>query len=231
MFAGYRLTARLCCAAAFALLAPSLAACGGASTPASTSSATRNATSVQSASAQAAGTGATSGATADSGSPHLQGAAGRDTVSRGNPVRRPSRGTGGDEINDDNPGRADSGNGSATGPDPCKLVTRAQAQAILGAPIAAPTEAPLGPTCIYESRGRGQQITLDIEVLDFVKIRSKIHDTIRAVVANRVAYCGRYGRPTTFVPLAHGQVLNIAAPCAIGMRFAETAVRQLGNTL
>jgi hypothetical protein len=146
-------------------------------------------------------------------------------------VHRPQRGTGGSEINDDNPGRADSGNGAATGLNPCKLVSKAEAQAIVGGPIATPQEAPLGPTCIYAQHGGKSQITVAVESVEFSKIRPEIHDTIRAVVAGRTAYCGDYGRPTTFVPLTHGQVLNVSAPCAIGMRFVKKALPRLGNEL
>ena len=102
---------------------------------------------------------------------------------------------------------------------------------IVGAPIATPQEAPLGPTCIYERRGGGDLITVAVESLEFATIRSKIRDTIRATVVGRTAYCGDYGRPTTFVPLAHGRVLNVSAPCAVGTRFAEKALRRLGNSL
>jgi hypothetical protein len=152
-------------------------------------------------------------------------------VSTGTTIQRPVRGTGGNAINDDNPGRADSGTATATGPNPCALVSQAEAQAIVGTPIATPQEAPLGPTCIYGRRGGGDLITVAVESLEFAKIKPKIHDTIRAILAGRTAYCGIYGRPTTFVPLAHGQVLNITAPCVVGIRFAKNALRKLGSSL
>jgi hypothetical protein len=138
------------------------------------------------------------------------------------------RGTGGSEINDDNPGRADSGNGTTTGPNPCALVSKAQAQTIIGEPIAAPQEAPLGPTCIYDARGGKEPITVAVETVEFAKIRPLIHDPVRIAVAGHTVYCGDYGRPTTFVPLAHGQVLNVSASCSISMRFAEQALSRVG---
>ena len=142
-------------------------------------------------------------------------------------MHRPLRGTGGSEPTDESAGHAP-GATSGSGPNPCELVSRKQAQAIVGTPVATPQEAPLGPTCIYQPRKRTEQITVDVEPLDFAKIRPMIRGAIRVSAANHTVYCGRYGRPTTFVPVAHGNVLNIAAPCAIGIQFAETAIRQLG---
>jgi hypothetical protein len=42
------------------------------------------------------------------------GAVGRDIISNGPVIQRPLRGTGGGEINDDNPSRADSGKATTT---------------------------------------------------------------------------------------------------------------------
>jgi len=156
-----------------------------------------------------------------------KGAAHRDVVSSGGITQRPVRGTGGNEINDENPARADSGNGRATGQNPCMVVSKAEAQAIINRPIAAPQEAPLGPTCIYRPLGNKTLITLAVESVDFAKVRPHIRHDIRVVIAGRTAYCGDYGRPTTFVPLANGRVLTVTAPCAVGTRFAKKALSQL----
>jgi len=139
------------------------------------------------------------------------------------------RGTGGGAVNDDNPGKSDSGRGQATAGQtyPCKLVSKAEAQAIIGEPIATPQEAPLGPTCIYQPLGAKSFITLAVETVDFAKTKSQIRHLSRVMVRGRTAYCGDYGRPTTFVPLAGGRVLNITAPCALGARFAAKAVPRL----
>jgi len=138
------------------------------------------------------------------------------------------RGTGGNEINDDNPGIADSGNGKLVNQlDPCTLVSRSEAQAIIGGQIAAPQEAPLGPTCIYQSLGTESPVTLAVESIDFAKVSPLIHHRIRVTAAGHNAYCGDYGRPTTFVPLKGGRVLNIAAACRIGAQFATKALPRL----
>jgi hypothetical protein len=215
----HKLRAWLCCTTLFALAALLIAACGGSSHASSVASST--------AAPDAAGGVPASAASHSPGHPHRL-SAGRDTVSTGKVIHRPIRGTGGSEINDDNPGRADSGTGTATGPNPCDLVSKAQAQAIIGAPVAS-QEAPLGPTCIYEARGGKEPITVAVETVAFAKIRPMIHHPTRTIFLGHTLYCGEYGRPTTFVPLAHGQVLNVSASCSLGVRFAEKALSQLGN--
>ncbi|HWY18964.1 MAG TPA: hypothetical protein VNY27_09680 [Solirubrobacteraceae bacterium] len=212
-----RLFAWLCCTLPPALAALTIAACGGSSPASSSSSATS----------------AVHGGSGDSASSlpgHSHRSTSRDIVSAGTVTQRPLRGTGGSEANDENAGRTGSADGTAGGPNPCKLVSKAQAQAIVGVPIATPQEAPLGPTCIYQARGGKETITVAVESLEFAKIRSKIHGTMRATMGGHTAYCGDYGRPTTFVPLTQGKVLNVSAPCAIGTRFAEQALRRLGNS-
>jgi hypothetical protein len=138
------------------------------------------------------------------------------------------RGTGGSEVNDDNPAIADSGHGKSTGQlDPCTLVSRSEAQAIIGGQIAAPQEAPLGPTCIYQRVGAKSAITLTVESIDFAKVSPLVRHRVRVQVAGRTAVCGDYGRPTTFVPLSGGRVLSITAPCGIGTRLAAKALPRL----
>lgn len=152
-----------------------------------------------------------------------------DIVSNGKTAQRPMRGTGGDEINDDNPGRADSGSGSASGLNPCTLVPVSEVRTIVGEPIATAQEAPLGPTCIYGWASAKSQITVTVESVDFAKIRPEISDRTRVSVAHHVAYCGDYGQRATFVPLSGDRVLNITAPCAIGARLAEKALSSLNG--
>jgi hypothetical protein len=189
-----------------------IAACGGSS---STRSATAPGT-------QSAANEASSAAAAK---------AHRDVVIKGVVTQRPLRGTGGGEINDDNPGKADSPshtdtNVRAAAPqsDPCMLVSSSEAQTILGRPIDSPVQAPLGPTCIYQARGAKSFITLAVESIDFAKIKARISKRMQFNVRGRTGYCGVFGQPTTFVPLASGRVLSIIAPCGIGIRFAGKAL-------
>jgi hypothetical protein len=153
----------------------------------------------------------------------------RDIVNNGPVTQRPQRGTGGSKVNDDNPGRADSGKGATTGQsDPCALVSKTRAQALVGKPIAAPQTAPLGPTCIYQSLDAKVSVAVAIESSDFASVRSLIHHMSKVTIGNhRAAYCGVYGRQTTFVPLSGKRVLTISAPCSLGFRFAAEALPAL----
>ena len=111
--------------------------------------------------------------------------------------------------------------------DPCKLVSRAEAQAILGRPIDNPVEARLGPTCIYRPVGAKSFITLTIESIDLAKALARVRNRTRVDVGGRTAYCGNYGQSMTFVQLTRGRVLTVTAPCAVGVRFAAKALPRL----
>ena len=111
---------------------------------------------------------------------------------------------------------------------PCNLVTKAQAHAIVGAPIQDPLEAPQGPTCIYRSQDGKSFVTLAVQTLEFSKLKRQIRKLRTVDVSDRKAYCGTYGQPILYVPISSGRVLSIAAPCAVAKQFAITAVRRLG---
>jgi hypothetical protein len=178
---------------------------------------------------------------------------GRDTVTNGVTVHHPFAGTGSKAINDDNPAaggavsaarQRDSAHSSSAvtvgnrtpaqrepaarnaghSSNPCKLVTRGEAEAILGRPISAPTLAPLGPSCIYRVRGARQAVTLAVQATPFAPLKSRLTKAQHKTVAGRTAFCGVYGQTTTIVALSRGRVLTIAAPCATGFRFAAKAL-------
>ena len=150
---------------------------------------------------------------------------------KGNPVRHPTKGTGGHAITDDTPSgkasAADSGLGGKAS-DPCSLVSRAQAQTFTGRPVAAPKLAPLGPTCVYHALGANAQVTLAVESTVLSKLKSHMQKLTHLTVAGREAYCGVYGSPVTLVPLSGPQVLSVVAPCNVGARFAAAALPKLG---
>ena len=111
---------------------------------------------------------------------------------------------------------------------PCTLVTRPQARAILGAPVAVPFEAPQGPTCIFKTESGRSFVTLAVQSLDFAKTKRQIRGRQAVDVAGRAAYCGMHGQPTLYVPLARGRVLSVAGePCGVARRFASRAVARL----
>jgi hypothetical protein len=110
---------------------------------------------------------------------------------------------------------------------PCNLVTKAQAQAIVGLPLRDPLEAPRGPTCIYRSQDGKRLITLAVQSLDFAKLKRRIHGRQAASIANRNAFCGTLGAPVLYVELPKRRVLSVAARCEVGKQFATAAVRRL----
>lgn len=145
--------------------------------------------------------------------------AGADIVSasHGGPVKaRKPAGSIDDEVNAS----------GAIAINPCTLVTRAQAQAILGKPIGQPVSAPQGPTCIYKARGTTHAITLAVESLKFSTVapQSQLRDRMSVTVSGHRAYCGVASGPTMILPLSAGRFLQITAPCPIAATFAAKAL-------
>jgi Protein of unknown function (DUF3558) len=110
---------------------------------------------------------------------------------------------------------------------PCNLVTKAQAQAIVGLPMGDPLEAPRGPTCVYRTQDGRSLVTLAVQSVEFSQLRRQIHDRRQVDVSNRAAFCGTLGAPVLYVALPKGRVLSVAARCNVGRRFAIAAVRRL----
>ncbi len=160
--------------------------------------------------------------------------ASHDRITTGTHVQHAAPGTGGSAVDAENPGRgaaARSGRGRiiAAGTNPCSLVPEAAARAAVGGLAAAPVEALQGPTCIYRPARDSSYVTLTVQTLDLTQVRSRMHRLTRISVGGRAAYCGIYGRETTFVPLTGGRVLTITATCAVGRRLAALALPRLAS--
>ncbi len=112
---------------------------------------------------------------------------------------------------------------------PCNLVTKAEAAAILASPIAQPTEAPLGPTCIYRSRNGKAFVTLAVQNLKFSQVSRKVSHAHKLRIGDRAAVCGRLDKQVLYVSLAPRRLLSIAGPCAVARKFATTAVGRLNG--
>ena len=110
---------------------------------------------------------------------------------------------------------------------PCNLVSKAQAQAIMGARIVDPLEAPQGPTCIYRTRDGKNFITLAVQPVKFAKLKRQLADRKPVAISNRTAYCGRYGQSMLYMPLSGGRVLSVSARCKLAKQFALTALGRL----
>ena len=171
MFRQVKPTVKLHCAIALGAAMLLLAACGGSS------------------SAHSAATPSGQNAARALG-PTTTAQAQLDLVTGGVTAHRPGHGTGGAEPNDGNPGGADRAGQPATGQsDPCKLLSRAEAQAVLGRPINTPVEAPLGPTCVYRPIGAKSFVTLTIESIDLAKAMPRGRNRTRVDVAGTGAAC------------------------------------------
>jgi hypothetical protein len=111
--------------------------------------------------------------------------------------------------------------------NPCALVTRAQAQGILGAKLLDPVVAPQGPTCLYRDRSGQRFATISIQSLSFKALRPRVRRLERVDVSGHTAYCGVYGQPMLYLPISGARLLSVAAPCKIAARFARRAATQL----
>jgi hypothetical protein len=107
---------------------------------------------------------------------------------------------------------------------PCNLVTRSQAQDILGSRVQAPVEAAQGPTCIYRTEDGKAFITLAVQSLDIDRLKKQVRGRRTVDVSDRTAYCGIHGTSMLYVPLGQSRVLSVAAPCSVAKRFAARAV-------
>jgi Protein of unknown function (DUF3558) len=110
---------------------------------------------------------------------------------------------------------------------PCTLVTKKQAEGIVGGALLDPLEAPQGPTCIYRDRGGTMFVSLAVQHGGFGAVRDEIDRLRQVSVGDRRAYCGVHGAPMLYLPLAGGRVLSVSAQCDIAKRFASTAVPRL----
>lgn len=113
------------------------------------------------------------------------------------------------------------------GPNPCVLITTAEAESIVGAPIVGITEAPLGPTCILKVKGQRQTVTLAVESSAVANQVHQMRKLQQLTVAGHAAYCGELGRPMLDVQLSGGKILNVTAPCALAQALAEKAVPRI----
>ena len=111
--------------------------------------------------------------------------------------------------------------------NPCALVTKAQAQAILRARLLDPVVAPQGPTCIFRDRTGQSFATISLQPVPVDRLRGQTHRLKTVVVADRTAYCGVNGAPVLYLPLAGGRTLSVTAQCEIAKRLARHAVPRL----
>lgn len=111
--------------------------------------------------------------------------------------------------------------------DPCRLVSRSEAQAIVRMAVARPELGLQGPTCIYPVRRLDQPITLSLQRVSLPAMTRLGRHVVRTAVSGRKAVCLDYGGAKLLVPLSTGAVLSVGAPCPIAQHLAATALRRL----
>jgi hypothetical protein len=112
---------------------------------------------------------------------------------------------------------------------PCALVTKRQAERIVGGDLADPFEAPQGPTCIYQDRAGGTFVAVAVQPHGFAEIRDEVKDLRPIEVGDRRAYCGVHGAPILYLPIDRGRALSVSAQCDVAQRFASHALPQLAG--
>jgi hypothetical protein len=112
---------------------------------------------------------------------------------------------------------------------PCELVSARAAEAILGAAIKRPFQAPQGPSCVYITRDRSAFVTLAMKQGDFALLSKDLAQRTRTPVLNRPTYCGMHGQPTLYADVSDGYVLTVAAECNVAKQFAGVALRALAR--
>jgi hypothetical protein len=112
---------------------------------------------------------------------------------------------------------------------PCTLVTRSEARAILGRPIAGLRKAEQGPTCIYRQQGSKRLVTVALQHLELSAAQQRGKQVVRVNLHGHKAYCLKQGTLMMLVPLRDGQVLNVSAACPIAAQFAAKALARLGG--
>ena len=107
---------------------------------------------------------------------------------------------------------------------PCKLVTRAQASAILGKGTTA-SERPQGPTCVYSNAGR--TVTLVVEDNSVKQLRQGARKATKVEVGGKTGWCIKYQSTAVIVGISGGRVLRADGPCQAGVRFVSTALHRI----
>lgn len=118
--------------------------------------------------------------------------------------------------------------------DPCTLVSRSQAQAILHLTVERTIDAPQGPTCIYQPEGKAGMVTLALQATAFSKVapQAQLRHRQSLSVGGNTAYCGKdgsSGASTLVIPLSASRFLTVTAPCALASQFAAAAMRHLAT--
>jgi hypothetical protein len=93
-------------------------------------------------------------------------------------------------------------------------VTKAEAASALHTALQSADEAPLGPTCVFESSAGAVIATLTIEHGNFEQqVQPRATSVAQAAVAGRTTYCGTLGQPMLWAPLSGSEIFVVTARC------------------
>jgi hypothetical protein len=107
---------------------------------------------------------------------------------------------------------------------PCALVTKGEAEGILGKGVRVSEELQ-GPTCVYS--GSGRQVALVVEMGSVKQLREGARSSSPVAIGGHSGYCLRYETTSVVVAAGSGRVLQVTGPCAAGVRFAAAALKRL----
>jgi hypothetical protein len=108
--------------------------------------------------------------------------------------------------------------------EPCRLVTRQEATAILGKGTKA-AERPQGPTCVYSNAGR--TVTLAVEDNSVKQLRKEARKSTKVDLGGKTGYCVKYQTTAVITGISEGRVLRADGPCQAGVRFVTKALRRI----
>ncbi|HEY2479045.1 MAG TPA: hypothetical protein VGI17_09975 [Solirubrobacterales bacterium] len=107
---------------------------------------------------------------------------------------------------------------------PCALVTKAEANGILGGNVKI-SEHPQGPTCVFS--GSGREVTLVVMEVPLKPLIAAARQAQRITIAGHRAWCLRYESTSVVVAAGKGRVLQVTGPCPAGARFAGAALPRI----
>jgi hypothetical protein len=107
---------------------------------------------------------------------------------------------------------------------PCSLVTRAQANNILGGNVKI-SEHLQGPTCVFT--GSGREVSLVVMEVPLKPIIEGARSSRPVKVGGKQAWCVRYEKFSVVTGVGRGRVLQVTGSCAAGVRFAAAALPRI----
>jgi hypothetical protein len=150
----------------------------------------------------------------------------QDPVSDSNQPSVPQPTSPGPDTETSTPAGASESGEAAAQANPCSLVSRGEAAAILGGAVQT-SLGRQGPTCIYAPEGSGPQMTLVVERTDLGGLRRNASEAKPMQVGGSSGWCVRYGSTGVVAALPDGDVLHVTGPCALASRFAAKALERI----